>query len=78
MEWLVLGCSDVAEVDVDHLGRPHLVVRGVTEADSQAAYDVVVPIRSNADGFIHIDDVIPRGLAGKKKQPSRQSPRPSD
>lgn len=72
-EWLVVGCSDVASVGQDPVGRPFLIVPATTDPQGHT-YDVVVPIRSDATGHVHIDDVIPKGLAGKKKQPPRQFP----
>ena len=68
-EWLVAGCSDVAEVVVDRVGRPGLIVRSVTD-ERAISYDILVPVRSNISGYVHVDDVIPRGLQGKKTAPS--------
>lgn len=67
VEWLVAGCSDVAEVSTDSVGRPNLIVRPV-EDGRQVAYDILVPIRSNQDGRVHIDDVIPKGLPARQKK----------
>ncbi|HEY4292483.1 hypothetical protein [Luteibacter sp.] len=65
-EWLAVGCSDVAEVSADRNGRPNLIVRAVDDG-RRVTYDVMVPIRSTQDGYVHIDDVIPLGLPGKTK-----------
>jgi len=79
VEWLVIGCADVAEIGADYRGRPNLRVRGVEEPTTSAIFDVLVPLRSTSEGVVLVDDVIPQGLdAPKKKQPSRRSPRPSD
>lgn len=62
VEWLVLGCSDAAEVKVeDGTGRPYLLVADVVD-HRNVRYDVIVPIRSDALGFVHIDGMIPKGL----------------
>lgn len=64
-EWLVAGCSDTATVGTDANGRPHLLVAGTV--DGNHVYDIVVPIRSDASGYVHVDDVIPKGLPPKSK-----------
>jgi hypothetical protein len=66
-EWLTIGCADVAEVSTDANGRPNLIVRAVVDHHS-ISYDVLVPIRSDAFGNVHVDDVIPRGLRPKQKK----------
>ncbi|MBO9748934.1 MULTISPECIES: hypothetical protein [Xanthomonas] len=65
VEWLVAGCSDTAVVGVEKNGRPHLLVPGVI--DGLNTFDIVVPIRSDALGYVHIDDVIPKGLPSRNK-----------
>lgn len=82
VEWLVLGCSDVAEVASQEDGRPYLVVRNVRDRWAQT-FDLVVPVTSDVFGSVHIPGVIPKGLPGRrsskartKKQPPRLSPRP--
>ena len=68
-EWLVAGCSDVAEVSTDAIGRPNLIVRAVDDG-RRVVYDILVPVRSNQDGHVHIDDVIPKGLPARQKKSS--------
>lgn len=65
-EWLAVGCSDVAEVSTDKHGRPNLIIRGVDDG-RRVSYDVMVPIRSTQDGYMHVDDVIPLGLQAKRR-----------
>lgn len=72
VEWLVAGCSDIAVVGTDSHGRPALVVADIVD-ERAVGYDLIVPIRSDVRGYVHIDDVIPKGLPPKKKQPPRQS-----
>ena len=72
VEWLVAGCSDIADVRTDERGRPSLIVSHVQD-ENRIVYDLLVPIRSAQRGYVHIDDVIPKGLPPKKKQPPRQS-----
>lgn len=67
VEWLVLGCSDAAEVAAEQSGRPHLLVRDVCDEGSQK-YDIVVPLRSDYRGVVHVDGVIPRGLSPRRKK----------
>ena len=68
IDWLVLGCSDTAVVEGDERGRPRLAVNDV-EDERNRNYDVIVPIRSDANGYVYIDDVIPRGLPGNRDVP---------
>lgn len=69
VEWLVLGCSDVAQVAQDDRGRPHLAIACVKEKDTPGgSYTLQVPIRSTAGGYTHVDDVIPKGLKPKQKK----------
>lgn len=53
-------------VGIEQNGRPHLLVSGVI--DGPNTFDIVVPIRSDALGYVHIDDVIPKGLPGRNKR----------
>lgn len=66
-EWLAIGCADVAEVSTDANGRPNLIVRAVVDHHA-ISYDVLVPVRSDSFGRVHIDDVIPRGLPSRQKK----------
>jgi hypothetical protein len=61
LEWLVAGCSDTAVVEDDEKGRPRLVLHDVLD-HRNVRYDIVVPIRSDSAGFVHVDDVIPKGI----------------
>jgi hypothetical protein len=66
-EWLDKGCSDLAIVATDNCGRPRLVVATMRDYPKYT-YSIVIPIRSDAHGSVHIDDVIPEGLPkGAKK-----------
>lgn len=67
VEWLVAGCADVAAVRADPSGRPQLLVAGV-EDETGHTYDLLVPIRSDVHGYVHIDDVIPKGLPPRQKK----------
>lgn len=68
VEWLVAGCSDVAEVgSQEETGRPMLIVRGV-QGRWAKPFDIIVPVRSDALGYVHIDDVIPKGLPPRQKK----------
>jgi hypothetical protein len=79
VRWLVAGCSDVAEVATQSNGRPYLVLRSVQEA-GKGDFDLIGPITSDQLGYVHVFDVIPKGLPARrspnKKQPPRRSPRP--
>ena len=66
IDWLVLGCSDTAVVECDERGRPRLAVNDVVDEQNRN-YDLFVPIRSDANGYVYIDDVIPKGLPGNIK-----------
>ena len=66
VEWITAGCADVALVNSDARGRPNLLVPGVR--DEARTFDLLVPIRSVADGYVYIDDVIPRGLVPRQKK----------
>lgn len=59
--WLELGCSDSATVGQDANGRPRLVYAAMIDYPGYR-YNIMVPIRSDARGAVHIDDVIPAGL----------------
>ena len=65
IDWLVLGCSDAAVVERDERGRPRLAVNDVVD-ERNRNYDLIVPIRSDTNGYVYVDDVIPRGLPGIK------------
>ena len=62
-DWVILGCSDAAVVECDERGRPRLAVNDVVD-ERNRNYDLIVPIRSDANGYVYIDDVIPKGLSG--------------
>ncbi len=66
IDWLVLGCSDAAVVECDERGRPRLAVNDVVD-ERDRTYDLIVPIRSDTNGYVYIDDVIPKGLSGNFK-----------
>ncbi len=66
-EWLAAGCSDVSEVSTDFNGRPNLILRAVSDHHA-VVYDILVPIRSSAEGYVWVDDVIPKGLNGRQKK----------
>lgn len=68
VEWIVIGCSDTAEVDTDHQGRPRLIVRGVNYEESGAVFDVVVPVNSDTHGRVHLAGVVPKGLPPRNEQ----------
>src|ERR1700755_3632197 len=61
VEWLSAGCSDDAMLEADDRGRPNLRVN-VTDDNGALLYAIVVPLRSDALGYVHVDDVIPKGL----------------
>ncbi len=66
--WLVAGCSDVATVEVEEAnGRPRLVISNVCDHHSKS-YSLIVPVRSDTHGHVHIDDVIPKGLPPRQKK----------
>lgn len=67
-EWLEAGCSDAAIVGSDPNGtRIHLAF-GPMDDYPNITYRLVVPVHSDSNGSVHIDDVIPKGLsAGAKK-----------
>ena len=60
-EWLILGCSDAAIVDVDERDRPRLK-SGLMLDFVGIDYRLLVPIRSDIRGVVYVDDVIPKGL----------------
>ena len=62
------GCSDVAEVETDATGRPRLVIKRVMDEARNVQFDIHVPIGSDTRGFVHVFDVIPRGLAPRQKK----------
>ena len=66
VEWLVAGCSDVAEVAVQPNGRPFLIVPAM-EGRWPCRFDLVVPITSDAFGYVHVFDVIPKGLPARRR-----------
>lgn len=66
VEWLVAGCSDVAELAVQANGRPFLLVPDIMGRWTKP-FDLVVPVTSDAFGYVHVFDVIPKGLPGPKK-----------
>lgn len=63
--WFVAGCSDVAQPQTDPSGRPRLVVSGLND-DKGRSYDLIVIISCDAHGYVHINDVIPKGLPPRK------------
>ncbi|MCC8364144.1 hypothetical protein LK996_13785 [Lysobacter sp. A6] len=65
VEWLVAGCSDVAEVAVQENGRPFLILPAV-DARWSCDFELIVPITSDAFGYVHVFDVIPKGLPARK------------
>jgi len=68
IEWLVAGCSDLAIVTTDpRSGRPNLTLASVKGRWTQT-FDIVVPITSDALGYVHIYDVIPKGLPPRQKK----------
>ncbi|QDE38844.1 hypothetical protein FIV34_06320 [Luteibacter pinisoli] len=60
--WLAAGCADHADISADQIGRPHLRAAWRGEC-GEKLYDIIVPIRTTADGKVYVDDVIPKGLA---------------
>jgi hypothetical protein len=74
LEWLVAGCSDVATVSSDTIGRPFLLLNVAGDDVLKMPFQIQVPIRSDMKGYVHIDGVIPHGIAPKKKQPPRRVP----
>lgn len=65
--WIEQGCSDLANVTADGDGRPRLTLGPLLDYPNYQ-YTLVVPIRSDWHGTVHIDDVIPLGLPkGAKK-----------
>ena len=66
-EWLEKGCSEEAIVSTDKNGRPRLVIARMQDFP-RYIYNIVVPIRSDAHGSVHIDDVIPEGLPAEAKK----------
>jgi hypothetical protein len=65
IEWIVAGCSDVAEIEAQPNGRPYLLVRDVRDGWA-TPFDLIVPVTSDAFGYVHLFDVIPKGLAPRK------------
>ncbi|NUS60929.1 MAG: hypothetical protein HOQ01_08275 [Lysobacter sp.] len=70
VEWLVAGCSDVAEVRVQGNGRPYLIVPAM-DGRWSCNFDLIVPITSDAFGYVHVFDVIPKGLPAQKQEKRR-------
>ena len=66
IEWLVAGCSDIAEVAAQPNGRPYLVVRDV-RGRWATSFDLIVPITSDHFGYVHVFDVIPKGLPPRRQ-----------
>ncbi|MBJ7309614.1 hypothetical protein ACFOLJ_09710 [Rugamonas sp. CCM 8940] len=68
IDWLEAGCSDAAVAGAAADGsRIHLGFGPMGDYPN-ITYQLVVPIRSDFFGSVHIDDVIPDGLpAGAKK-----------
>jgi hypothetical protein len=68
IDWLIDGCSDAAVAATDPDGsRIHLGFGPMGDYPN-VTYNLVVPIRSDSHGSVHVDDVIPKGLsAGAKK-----------
>jgi hypothetical protein len=61
--WLEAGCSDAALVRADSHGtRIHLAFGPMGDYPN-ITYSLVVPVRSDWNGSVHIDDVIPKGLS---------------
>jgi hypothetical protein len=68
VEWLVAGCSDVAEVRAEPDGsRPYLIVPDVKDRWAKT-FNLVIPITSDAHGYVHVFDVIPKGLPPRNKK----------
>lgn len=61
--WLELGCCDEALVDTDADGRPRLTFGPLLDYPNYK-YTLIVPIRSDFHGSVHVDDVFPKGLPG--------------
>jgi hypothetical protein len=60
-QWLQDGCSDIATVGVDDRERPRLETALFLDFVG-CGYHIHVPIRSDANGVVYIDGVIPKGL----------------
>jgi hypothetical protein len=70
-EWLEQGCSDAALVEADEYGKRIHLAFGPMGDYPNITYKLVVPVHSDSNGSVHIDDVIPKGLpAGTTKQGS--------
>jgi hypothetical protein len=72
VEWLVAGCSDVADVAVQPNGRPYLIVRDISDG-WPTTFDLVVPITSDHFGYVHVFDVIPKGLPARRHKKTAPS-----
>lgn len=69
-EWLEMGCSDAAVVAADSYGERIHLAFGPMGDYPNVSYRLVVPVHSDSNGSVHIDDVIPKGLrAGAIKAP---------
>jgi hypothetical protein len=63
LEWLEYGCSDAAIVGSEPDGtRMHLAI-GPMDDFPNITYRLIVPVHSDSNGSVHIDDVIPKGLS---------------
>jgi hypothetical protein len=62
-EWLELGCSDAAIVASDAYGKRIHLAFGPMGDYPNITYNLIVPVHSDSNGSVHIDDVIPKGLA---------------
>lgn len=68
-EWLEAGCSDAAIVGSDSYGNRIHLAFGPMEDFPNITYNLIVPVHSDCNGSVHINDVIPKGLsAGASKQ----------
>jgi len=63
-QWLIRGCEDDAIAAADDRRRPRLVVPNRADF-APRRYDLIVPLRSDSNGTVFIDDVIPIGLPGR-------------
>ena len=75
VEWLVAGCSDVADVATQPNGRPYLFVCDVHDGWDRP-FDLIVPITSDHFGYVHVFDVIPKGLPARRHKKTAPSALP--
>jgi hypothetical protein len=67
-QWLEQGCSNTAVVGADAYGQRIHLAFGPMGDYPNITYNLIVPVHSDSNGSVHIDDVIPKGLpAGATK-----------